>query len=106
MVRTRKKSYSGETTATDRSTVKDIPTNDVTTMIATIDAGTTITETDMNGNILQSMTDEGTIGIKGTRISDEIRSEDFSAEKSAGRQREITTQRRHRKTEKRKKPTG
>ena len=52
MVRTRKKSDSGETTATDQSAVKDIPTDDVTTMIATIDTGTTITETDMNGIIL------------------------------------------------------
>ena len=85
----------------DRSAVRDMPTDDRTTMTAMIDAGT-----DMIGIILWSMTGEGTIRMKGTRISNEIRSEDFSVEKSVGRQREITTQRRHRKTEKQKTPIG
>ena len=91
MVRTRKKRDSGEMTATDRSAAKDIPIDDVMTMNVTIDAGTTIIETDMNMIILQSMTGEGMTSIKGTGISDEIRSEDFFAEKSVGRQQEITT---------------
>ena len=100
MARTKKKSDSRETIVTDQSAAIDIPTDDVTTMTATNDAGTTITGTDMSEMFPRSMTDEETTGVKGTGISDEIRSEDFSAEKSAGRQREITTQRRHRKTEK------
>ena len=86
--------------------VIDILTDDVTTMTTTNDVGTTITDTDMNGIIPENMTGVGMTGAKGTGIFDEIRSEDFSAEKSAGRQREIATQRQHRRIEKRKKPAG
>ena len=103
MIRTQKKSDSGEMTATDESAAIDISTDDVTTMTTTNDAGTVITETDMNEIIPQSMTGDGTACVKGTGISNEIRSEDFSAEKSIGRQLEITLQGRHRKTGKRKK---
>ena len=86
MVRTRKKSDSGEMTTTDQSAAIDIPTNDVTTMTATNDTGTTITEPNMNEIIPQNITGVGMTGAKGTGISDEIRSENFSTEKSVGRQ--------------------
>ena len=84
MVRTRKKSDSGETTATDQSAAIDIPTDDVTTMTATNDAWTAITGTDMSEIIPYSMTGEGTTGVKGTGISDEIRREDFPQRRASG----------------------
>ena len=106
MIRTQKKSDSGEMTATDESAAIDISTDDVTTMTTTNDAGTVITETDMNEIIPQSMTSEGMTGGKGTGTFDEIRKEDIFAGKSVGRQLEITMPGRHRKTGKWKKPAG
>ena len=78
-------------TDTDQSAAIDILIDDVTTTTVTNDAGMPITETDMNETIPQSMTGEGTTGVKGTGTSDVIRREDFFAEKSVGRQLEITT---------------
>ena len=75
-------------------------------MTAMNDAGTTITETDMNETILQSTTEEGKTGVKGTGTSDAIRREAIFAEKSVGRQLEIIPQQRHRKIRKWKKPAG
>ena len=106
MVRTRKKSDSGETTATNASAAIDTLIDDVMTMIATKNARTVIARTGMNEMTPRNMTDVETIDVKGTVISGRIRSEGFSAEKSAGRQQEITTQRRHRRTEKQKKTVG
>ena len=61
----------------------------------------------------RSRTGEGTTGVKGTGTSDTIKREDISVEKTVGRQPEITTKgqvrtprEQHRKTEKRRKPTG
>ena len=82
MVRTRKKSDSGETTDTDPSTTIDIPTDDVKTTTATNDVGTTcetITENDINESIPWSMTREGKTGAKGTRTSGAIKREDTFA---------------------------
>ena len=93
-------------TFTNQSAAIDIPTDDVTTMTATNNAGKAITGTDMNEIIPQSMTDEGMIGGMGTRTSNEIRSEDIFAGKSAERKLEITMPGRHRKTGKWKKPAG
>ena len=91
MVRTRKKSDSRGTTSTDPSAEIDIPTDNVTTMSATNDAGNAITETGMNETIPRSTIGEGTTGIMGIRTSDAIKREDISAEKSVGRQPKITT---------------
>ena len=91
IVKTRKKSDSEETIATDANVAIDTLTDDVMIMIAKKDAGTAIIGTGMNEMILQNMTDDETTGAKGTVIFSEIKSEDFSSEKSVGRQREITT---------------
>ena len=106
MVRTRKRSDSGETTITDQSAVIDIPTDDVTTMTVMNDASTAITETDMKEIIPQSTIGEGTKSVKGTGTSDAIRREVISTEKSVERQLGITPQGQHRKTGKRKKRAG
>ena len=86
--------------ATYVSSAIDTLTDNVMTMTARKDAGT-----DMKEIIHQSMTGKGMTGVKETEISDGIKSEDFSVEKSVGRQQEITTQRRLRKTKNQKKLT-
>ena len=72
------------------------------TIIARKNAGTAIAGTDMNEMTPWNMTNEETVGVKGTIIYGGIRREGFSAEKSVGRQREITTQYQHRRIEKQK----
>ena len=79
---------------------------DVTTMITKKNTGTAIAGTGTNEMISWNMTDIETIDVKGTVISGGIRSEGFSAEKSAVRQHEIATQHRHQITRKQKTTTG
>ena len=64
---------------------------DVTTMIVMKNAGTAIAGTGMNEMTPRNMTEEETIGVKGTETSGGIKSEVFSAEKNVERQQETAT---------------
>ena len=82
---TKSEDFSEETIATNASAATNTLICDVTTMIATKNTGTAIAGTGTNEMPPRNMTDVETIDVKGTAISGAIRSEGFSAEKSAGR---------------------
>ena len=75
-------------------------------MTATKNTETTIAGTGMSEMTTQNMSDAETIDAKGTEISNEIKSEDFSAGKNDGKQQEIATQHWHRITGKTKTTVG
>ena len=73
-------------TATNVNAATDILIDDAITMTATKNTEMTIAGTDMTETTPRSMTDAETIDTKETGTSDEIKSEDFSAWKNAGKQ--------------------